>query len=443
MDRICTRGVYYKLLLLLLCFNFSNCTEIEGELGYFIKHQTTTSSHNSLHHQPTPEFYIRTGTGLPNHEHQLIGLDFSKTPSHYQDLSRIVHWHTVKVHGNHTNKQTLIVDKIIPTQMRMYSYMMKAPTRMRTITFHFNSICNKYTDMTPLDVRYRYFNDNSIFKSFKNYFRTCSMNRTLFLPEDNLILSGIDFPCYGKSKSGYRYNMNKCDNEEMYSLAEFVEDYAISKGIDLSSYNSRILLLPKGMPCWWAGLASIGCAQACYTWTIMSKTMPFNILMHELGHNNGLMHSNLPGVEYGDSSCTMGVSPQVCFNAAQSWRLGWHTPQATLYVQDFDKLTRPLIYNIKCQQTNQNSIVLIMDSSMAYTISYRCSQGKYEKYLGNYNNKVSIHSTNTDISQPSPTTLLSMLSRGQIAHIPSTNVMIKCGQTFSTHASVSICRGIC
>lgn len=322
----------------------------------------------------------------------------------------------------------------------MYSYLMQAPRRMRTITFHFNSICNKYTDMTPEDIRYRYFNDNLIFRSFKNYFRTCSMNRTLFLPEDNMILSGIDFPCYGTSRSGYRYNMNKCDNEEMYSLAEFVEDYAKSKGIDMTSYNSRIILLPKGMPCWWAGLASIGCSQACYTWTIMSKAMPFNVLMHELGHNNGLMHSNLPSVEYGDSSCTMGVSPQVCFNAAQAWRLGWHTPQVTLYVTTLSTTT----YTIKCQQTNQNSIVLIMDdSSRAYTVSYRCSEGKYERDLGNFNNKVSIHSTNTDISQPSPTTLLSLLSQGQVAHIPNTNIMIKCRQTVSSHALVSICRGIC
>lgn len=435
-------NVYSKLLLLLLfLFQYSSCTEIEGELGYFIKHSTTTHPPNK---QAVPEFYIRTR----NHVPRLIGLDFSQTSSHqYQDLSRIVHWHTVRVHGNHSNHQTVVVDKIIPTEMSMYSYLMKAPRRMRTITFHFNSICNKYTDMTPEDVRYRYFNDNIIFRSFKHYFQTCSMNRTLFLPEDNMILSGIDFPCYGTSKSGYRYNMNKCDNEEMFSLAEFVEEYATSKGIDMSSYNSRIILLPKDMPCWWAGLASIGCSQACYTWAIMSKSMPFNVLMHELGHNNGLMHSNLPAVEYGDSSCTMGVSPQVCFNAAQSWRLGWHTPQATLYVSALSTaLTQslsPLTYIIKCQQTNQNSILLIMDSSIAYTISYRCSQGKYERNLGNYNNKVSIHSTSTDASQPSPTTLLAVLSKGHSSHIPNTNIMIKCGQTLFSHSVINICKGMC
>jgi len=51
--------------------------------------------------------------------------------------------------------------------------------------------------------------------------------------------------------------------------------------------------------------------------------------MHEIGHNLGLDHSGADGNEYGDGSGVMGHSilhseaPQMCFNAAKNWQLGW------------------------------------------------------------------------------------------------------------------------
>ena len=51
--------------------------------------------------------------------------------------------------------------------------------------------------------------------------------------------------------------------------------------------------------------------------------------MHELGHNINLAHSWDNGVEYADQTGMMGYSygqsnsPEMCFNAAKSWQLGW------------------------------------------------------------------------------------------------------------------------
>ena len=55
-----------------------------------------------------------------------------------------------------------------------------------------------------------------------------------------------------------------------------------------------------------------------------------SLLMHELGHDMNLGHSNQGGQPYEDQTGIMGASfpnkngPQMCFNAAKSWQLGWY-----------------------------------------------------------------------------------------------------------------------
>lgn len=60
-------------------------------------------------------------------------------------------------------------------------------------------------------------------------------------------------------------------------------------------------------------------------------------IMHELGHNLGLGHSNDNGREYNDLSGLMGVSyrsddaPEMCFNAAKNYQLGWFNDRSVVF----------------------------------------------------------------------------------------------------------------
>jgi len=59
--------------------------------------------------------------------------------------------------------------------------------------------------------------------------------------------------------------------------------------------------------------------------------------MHEIGHNLNLGHSAMGSDRYGDQSGMMGYSyrssetPQMCFNAAKSFQLGWYDNKSTSY----------------------------------------------------------------------------------------------------------------
>lgn len=59
-----------------------------------------------------------------------------------------------------------------------------------------------------------------------------------------------------------------------------------------------------------------------------------SVLLHEVGHNLGLLHSGEDDYEYDDQSCMMGYSysdddsPQMCFNAAKMWQLGWFSARS-------------------------------------------------------------------------------------------------------------------
>eukprot|EP00980_Cylindrotheca_fusiformis_P025019 scaffold12924_cov107-Cylindrotheca_fusiformis.AAC.1 len=59
--------------------------------------------------------------------------------------------------------------------------------------------------------------------------------------------------------------------------------------------------------------------------------------MHEVGHNLNLGHSSQGNEKYGDQSGMMGYSyrasesPKMCFNAAQSWQLGWYRDKSVSF----------------------------------------------------------------------------------------------------------------
>merc|ERR1719343_558720 len=71
--------------------------------------------------------------------------------------------------------------------------------------------------------------------------------------------------------------------------------------------------------------------------------------MHELGHNLNHGHSGIEGNTYGDKSCLMGYSysydnwPQMCFNGAKSFIMGWYSDGHVTVNSQFTSFSGKLI----------------------------------------------------------------------------------------------------
>eukprot|EP00727_Mastigamoeba_balamuthi_P010971 m51a1_g6497 hypothetical protein (1355) ;mRNA; r:196832-202122 len=120
-----------------------------------------------------------------------------------------------------------------------------------------------------------------------------------------------------------------CATDEWATAADAA---ALSDGFDIAAYQHRSYILPRTDLCSWYGLGSVGCYLTCRTW-ITRCELP-QVLVHELGHNLGLLHaaSNYaekgPVVEYGDPTSLMGNrwiggEAQMGFNAPHMDQKGW------------------------------------------------------------------------------------------------------------------------
>jgi len=118
--------------------------------------------------------------------------------------------------------------------------------------------------------------------------------------------------------------------------------------------------------------------------------------VHEIGHNLGLYHSAHKEEAYGDQSGIMGYgynlydSPQMCFNGAKSWQLGWYKDKAieidpdggsrSVYLSffgDYDKVPR----------NSQDDVVLIKIGY--YHIIYNLKEGINSETM-EFANKVTV-----------------------------------------------------
>mmetsp|Transcript_48415 Transcript_48415/g.53938 ORF Transcript_48415/g.53938 Transcript_48415/m.53938 type:complete len:824 (+) Transcript_48415:199-2670(+) len=96
---------------------------------------------------------------------------------------------------------------------------------------------------------------------------------------------------------------------------------------DLDGQFDLILFaMPSGIVPAFAAYAYIGAPASYYSNTSIENVM---VQMHEVGHNIGLQHAGQGEEEYGDPSGYMGYSrmddPQMCYNAANNYQLGWYS----------------------------------------------------------------------------------------------------------------------
>jgi hypothetical protein len=107
--------------------------------------------------------------------------------------------------------------------------------------------------------------------------------------------------------------------------------------------------------------------------------------MHEIVHNLNLAHANEKGA-YNDQTGMMGYSyfntngPLMCFNAAQSWQLGWYSEKAVTLNKSNKKSHVGVLGGI-ADYSDSNNIVLV-----------KLNTGKSTDYYVNFNRRTGINS---------------------------------------------------
>ena len=114
-------------------------------------------------------------------------------------------------------------------------------------------------------------------------------------------------------------------------IASQAEAAATAKGYNLANYQNIVYVFSSsGFNCGWAGLAYVGWGRA---W--IKNTTSLLVLVHELGHNFGLLHAgsldcgteiiggSCSAAEYGDPFDVMGNQRAMHFNAMQKRKLNW------------------------------------------------------------------------------------------------------------------------
>jgi len=167
-------------------------------------------------------------------------------------------------------------------------------------------------------------------QSFKKRYSLCSFGKLEFVPaQGDHINHGILDVNLGQN----------IDNLSIHSLLNVITSAARTKlGYKLpGNFGHAVYIVPEGTtygtngPKGWMAFAYIGAYLSVFNGR---NALWLSHQVHEIGHNLGLQHSSHNGEAYGDQSGVMGYGytehdfPQMCFNAAKSWQLGWYREKA-------------------------------------------------------------------------------------------------------------------
>lgn len=287
----------------------------------------------------------------------------------------------------------------------------------------------------------------------------CSSSLMSFKAENNVVIGPIDITCEEKIQFD-------CDVDNPLGPLRWAgdaEDIVRTRNtVQLDNYDRHIFILPNLPECGWAGLGTLGCQKDnCRIWINNggATMQSLNIIWHEIGHTMGLYHSGVPGNEYGDCTCAMGnCGVGQCFNAAQSWQLGWALPIGDL---DASSLTPGiwLEYSLPALQTGGSKEALYRqcllrirptwgekkkenDDKASFMISYREAVNSDRLMQEQYTRHIYVHfyGTNPSTFTSKRVTLLSRLSSSQEFVDREDNFRVRFLGIKGLFAGVQVCR---
>ena len=244
----------------------------------------------------------------------------------------------------------------------------------------------------------------SLINSMDPYISNCSYGKAR-MPVDgvsNIVVGPVDIPCHGViSIQNITWSGYTCNNIDYLGWISYAQNYVKTVyNIDPSKYSHTILVMFGNitLKCPWSGLADVDCSSNCHIWlqSLGLDNIYYeqqSMILHELGHNWGLMHSSTPGGEYGDFSCAMAsCCGERCFNVYQSRKMGWSVP--------IESIVEPLkghwySYNIPgLLLTDINHITIDLNISRdigLYFLSFRVPYGYDINLLPYLQNMVYVH----------------------------------------------------
>nr|BAC99309.1 matrix metalloprotease [Chlamydomonas reinhardtii] len=215
------------------------------------------------------------------------------------------------------------------------------------------------------------------------YYSTCSYGKTIFNPDNFIVVGPVPMKCAGNIPAIPRpprpappprppprtistkpapppLSRRNATYEDWWDLSRFCSaseqqaweraaeafaqaevaknpgDPEMQKLARLLQWRTRrrnLFILPSNVRCSWAGYADVTCTSAtcsAYVRGYGSATTP-HVVMHEVMHNYGLEHAGRGFVEYGDQTDVMGDYSKasaglLCPNAPNMYRIGWAKP---------------------------------------------------------------------------------------------------------------------
>jgi hypothetical protein len=279
-------------------------------------------------------------------------------------------------------------------------------------------------------------------KIIQNYFPLCTYGNIQFNVSKNIIVGPISLPC---TSIQYGYDYNTCSWRETYGWVRHAYDILASQGINVSQYKHRMIMLPSSTKCPWEGLGEVGCFGSCLTWYNGLAALDPSTILHELGHNFGLVHSATPTNEYGDTSCPMGgCCGNRCYNVPQLWGLGYVTP-----IKIFSETSiRNGIWHevdIPGHTLSSNNFVRIdfNASPTSYFVSFRSAHGFDSNMISDLKYKVYIHEYSNNIQKKTKSMLHSILNEGSTYMFDNVRITINVVSINTTHAQTAFCRQPC